>query len=511
MKPATPVLPAMISRGRSFKPGFLVLALFLGPAFPAFGQPVQDLYAPAERFNSTDNTNVSARAAAMGSAFVGIADDASAILSNPAGLASLSGGGIALLSQFGWVDTFQETAVLGLPLGDLGGIGFAGSFFNFGTVEGRDESGSLAPDYSNYRVAVQAGWGRDLIRELSLGLAFRGVQQTMAGSAYSFFSPELGILLKPLAGLKIGLDYIHPGVGNSTAGPLAATFRSGASWAWQLDSSTRLLTAVGTQIQTNEMDYIQGGLEFSYLSQFFVRGGYQAPFQGVGYSGFSMGGGLALAGFTLDYAYSPYGVLGNTHRFSIGYPFQTATGDSSSKPSSKGKPSGKKRAKSKAQDGARSEAKSVTNGAAQTVEQSAAQTMGQNETQGGPQQNPNEETSSLSSPPPPVKPTGNEPKPKDSGAPKDSLTLKFKIPTDYVAQGEAQEAQGRHAEAIGLFQKAVQQDPENVTAWWDMGLVYYKLRQKTYAVQCLEKVLKLQPGSKSLRTWLENYKGQNPQ
>jgi tetratricopeptide (TPR) repeat protein len=108
------------------------------------------------------------------------------------------------------------------------------------------------------------------------------------------------------------------------------------------------------------------------------------------------------------------------------------------------------------------------------------------------------------------KPVGKAPVTASGETPQDRLTVKFNIPPDFVAQGEALEAQGHHAEAVRLFQKALQQDPQNLAAWRDMGDVYRLLRQNKYAVQCYERVLKLRPGDKVFEQWVRNYKAQNP-
>lgn len=72
------------------------------------------------------------------------------------------------------------------------------------------------------------------------------------------------------------------------------------------------------------------------------------------------------------------------------------------------------------------------------------------------------------------------------------------------------EAQGHHMEAIRLYQEAVEQDPKNIQAWWDMGNIYCKLNQKNPAIRCFDKVLELRPDFATLKAWLDKYKAKTP-
>jgi tetratricopeptide (TPR) repeat protein len=447
-------------RKNLFLNGFLsgcVFLIFTGLTMPVSAQPVQTLYPASGQLNPTDNNLLSARASAMGSAFVGVADDASAVLSNPAGLASLRWGEAFFVSDLGWQDAYQETLILGVPMGRWGGFGFAGSYLNFGPIEGRDSLGSPTANYSADWMMVQAGWGLGLDKQLSIGIGLHGILETIADTNYSFFAPDAGVLFMPARDLKLGLDYSAAGWGPSW-GPLVATLKTGASWSGPLDKSLGLLLAVGDYYEINSLDYLQAGTEISYQSRYFVRAGYQAPLSENGYSGFwgyTFGAGLKLGEFTLDYAYIPSGNLGDINRFSLGYTF--------------GGPPKVSPTPSPARE--RAVPKPVPPAA-----------------------------------PPSQTPLGSKPAPSQAADP----NIKFNLLADFTAQGEAQEAQGNHAQASVLFIRAIQQDPQNVTAWWDLGNIYFELGHKAYALQCYERVLILRPDDKAFRDWLGEYKAENP-
>jgi hypothetical protein len=52
-----------------------------------------------------------------------------------------------------------------------------------------------------------------------------------------------------------------------------------------------------------------------------LRTGYQFGRNTGAGSGFSVGMGLTFSNLGLDYAFVPYGDLGDTHRISLGYKF----------------------------------------------------------------------------------------------------------------------------------------------------------------------------------------------
>ena len=466
-----------------------MLVFFVFLEGQAWSQTSEVVYNAGAQANSVADLGYSARSAVLGPAFVAVADDASALFENPAGLAFLSRAEAAFHSYFGLVDAAQETAVLGLPLGAGGGIGLAGSYLDYGAFEGRDASGSLAPDYSPDRFGFQAGWGINLFDGLALGTALHYSRQDITGNSYSFFTGDVGALLGAWKGWKIGLDYLVPGWG-SLGSPLVSVFRAGASCDIPLDSSLGVLVALGNSLQSNSLDYLQGGIEASYRSMYFLRVGYQVPFNDNGYDGFSnvsFGAGIILSDFGLDYAYSPSGSIADSNRFSLTYyfgqkPKNTVPISASSSTSSPSNPL----------------LKGVS---ASSPGSSGITALSQSSTLSGSVSAPASTAVTIESPPSPGTPPKIE-KGQDAGK---SLTLHFDIPADYASQGNQMEAQGKHEEALGLYQQAVQQDPQNVQAWWAMGNIYYGLKQKTDMIRCFKKALELRPDNQALQQWLEKY------
>ena len=111
--------------------------------------------------------------------------------------------------------------------------------------------------------------------------------------------------------------------------PIPLTFSIGASVNLaEQDNSTVVAMLDATKRQDSEQLYF-GGLEWSILDQFQLRGGYKMGFSGskddfdidTTDEGLSFGGGLNFdwggTKLYLDYAFTEFNLLDNTHRFSL--------------------------------------------------------------------------------------------------------------------------------------------------------------------------------------------------
>src|SRR5579872_7367462 len=95
-----------------------------------------------------DNALGPARSAALGSAFVAVADDGAALFWNPAGLGNLGSGEMSLHYQTWIADTNQDTLLMALPMPGLGALGLAANYVNDGSFPGRDATGSPTAAFS---------------------------------------------------------------------------------------------------------------------------------------------------------------------------------------------------------------------------------------------------------------------------------------------------------------------------------------------------------------------------
>ena len=117
-------------------------------------------------------------------------------------------------------------------------------------------------------------------------------------------------LLATWSRVRLGLAVQH--VGSTLGGdPLPLTYKLGL--AFKMDP---VLVACDAAVCTDEQNYVTAGMEVPLSPQFSLRAGYRLN-RDEG-SGLCAGLGVNLDQVTLDYAFAPYGELGDTHRVSVG-------------------------------------------------------------------------------------------------------------------------------------------------------------------------------------------------
>jgi hypothetical protein len=268
-----------------------------------------------------------ARAIALGSTYVGIAEGSASLLWNPAGLGNLNCPELALHHDSELVGAFQEIAVLGMPLGNGNGLGVSLNYEDLGSFQGRDASGAATGTYGDQLYGASLGWGMAVPGGLSLGVAIKANQEQLAGSSTSAFAGDLGLLWSPVSCVSLGAAYTN--LGPAVDGEmLAQGLRLGVSSYIAKGSDFQWLLAMSGETLTQGADSLHFGLE-STMHQFLaLRAGYSFEFTNGNTStdttnmlGWTFGGGILLNDFCLDYAFVPMSDLGNTQRVSLTYKF----------------------------------------------------------------------------------------------------------------------------------------------------------------------------------------------
>jgi len=263
-----------------------------------------------------------ARAMSMGSAYVGVAEGSETLFWNPAGLGDLCGKELGLHSTSSIGDTFQETGVFGMPIGSLGGIAASLNGVTNGSFEGRDQFGNQTANYSAGDIGANLGWGKKIVSGISIGAAIKTNQQYLAGSTYSSYATDLGLLWNPFSTFKVGAAYTNLNIGNSYSNyELNSAWNIGLSYY----PIKPLLLAVAGQMQPGGVNRMQFGGEYSVNSIIELRGGYEFNYPNQDLSGmtdFTLGIGLTLTKhIQIDYAFVPEGALGEENRIGLIYKF----------------------------------------------------------------------------------------------------------------------------------------------------------------------------------------------
>jgi len=263
------------------------------------------LAAPENAFNIF-KSGIGARALAMGSAFVAVADDSTAVVWNPAGLAQLNdtriGGmstdlyGLGLTHQFiGAVTTFQNL-----------GVGLAW------------ERGSTT--YVPYSGGVMGGsgtWDQSVIlgtlatNIMDIGLAGANVKYYMEagdGHSASGFGFDLGVLVNLGDMFTIGVAAMD--LGGTSVGAESVTSLYKAGLAMKL-ADGMLVLAGDLDFNGTAMGNAHLGVEFKVIKELALRAGAVFTDNFGGYY-FTVGGGINVAGLYVDFAYLINDKIANT-------------------------------------------------------------------------------------------------------------------------------------------------------------------------------------------------------
>jgi hypothetical protein len=306
----------------------VLIWLVLGTLFPAGLRAAENLLSASGFAFPSIQESGSARAIAMGSTYVGIAEGSASLLWNPAGLATLEGPEIALHHESGLVGATQEIAVLGVPLGYGNGLGLSVNYEDDGTFDGHDSTGAGTGDYSARAYGASLGWGIRGPLGLSLGLAAKVNRQEMASTDLNAFAGDAGVLwsLSPL--LSVGAAYTNLGP-EVNGQQLAQGFRAGISSYVGKCADYQWLFALSGEALTRSTDSVHLGVEHTLYHLLALRAGYafdvSSPGTAGSLEGWTFGGGLIIKhGLSIDYAFVPLADLGNTQRVSLTYDFGEA-------------------------------------------------------------------------------------------------------------------------------------------------------------------------------------------
>ncbi len=260
---------------------------------------------------------VDGRAIGMGEAHTALTDNANALYWNPAGLAGLRGPQLAFMHNFHFLEMHHDYLGLASPVG-YGSVGLAAYYWTSGTIMGMDEKALPTSEFSAWDLAIGLYYAHELGRLLSAGGGLKAIIERNEEEGGSALAADIGLLLKPpLTGLSVGMTVQNLGtklklVENGYSLPLTLRF----GMAWKIPA-TGLVLATDLSIANDERPKIAAGGEYWIAQLFAVRAGYKSGSDLGALAGLRAGCGFEFQKVGLDYAFAPYGELGNSHRMSL--------------------------------------------------------------------------------------------------------------------------------------------------------------------------------------------------
>lgn len=261
-----------------------------------------------------------ARTTAMGDSFVGLADDVNAAYFNPAGLGFLRTPEItALHSQ--WIQGLDYDYGAFVNPTSFGAIAIQAATLKVADQQRRNSSEAEDGSFDTLDAAYGLSYSNLISNSFAIGLTGRFVRQQIDSTTAKAWAGDIGILHQPLdRSFRWGLAVRHIGQSikfNEEADPLPRIYDLGASDSFfgenlkvsadvRMPRDNNVQFGVGTEYKINLRRDFKAAFRFGFNS---------ANTDSDGAKGLSFGAGVGFKKFDFDFAWVPFGDLGNTFRY----------------------------------------------------------------------------------------------------------------------------------------------------------------------------------------------------
>ncbi len=278
---------------------------------------------------------VGARAAGMGNAFVAVADDASAVFWNAAGIARIDPNKSELsLNHANWIAdlNFDQVGYVFHVKRIPGAFSVHARALSMNPMV---ETTAYQPDpvegtgrtFDAGMMTAGLTYARSFTDKFSAGFTANFVHEGLAEFNQQTYAFDIGTLYDVgVAGMKIGMTISN--IGSQVKfidrdARIPALFRVGSSLNLLQSADQRLVGSLEFSHPPDNAERLNVGAEYSFKNFAHVRGGYNINYDAEGIAG---GVGfhfpVSVAGEAdLDYAYTDMQDLGGVHRFSLTFEF----------------------------------------------------------------------------------------------------------------------------------------------------------------------------------------------
>lgn len=264
-----------------------------------------------------------ARATALGNAYVAVANDATAVYWNPAGLNQLEQKSVSVMHAiwfeniyYDWVSYVQPTSI--------GTFGVGIQYLSYGSITQTDDTGLNIGTFNPNDMAGTISYARK-VSDIMLGVNVKYISSKITKTATAV-AGDIGAMYK-LMDDKLSLGLAVSNVGTKMkfideADSLPMAVKVGGAY----NIKDNWLVAVDVTAPNDNALIVGGGTEYNCKISDKVsiagRVGYNSESKDVtGFKGLTAGIGGKYGDYALDYAFVPFGDLGDTHRISFGMKF----------------------------------------------------------------------------------------------------------------------------------------------------------------------------------------------
>jgi len=269
---------------------------------------------------------VNARAIGMGEAYSAVADGSDAIFWNPAGLTNVENKSFSLMHAVYLQNIYYDFGSYALKAGRIGTIALSAQYLASDSINQTDEFGTELGTIKPYDTAISLAWAKELdLTEydegrFSVGVTGKWIKSKITEEAATE-AADVGISWKPLEKMRLSLGARNLGPAlkfEQEGDDLPASINAGGSYNLKF-----LLLALDVNFPRDNDANVSLGAEYrkniSRDMNIFARAGYSSRNTADldTFSSVSFGSGIGLRNYSLDFAWVPFGKLGNTYRFSL--------------------------------------------------------------------------------------------------------------------------------------------------------------------------------------------------
>lgn len=308
----------------------LILVVALGLISPGLAHGARQFAKVGTIGGQVLKIGIGARAVAMGSSFVSVADDATAVYWNPAGIARIQKGVLSLnhttwLADIGYAQATYLFHTRFLP-GTIG-ISARSLYMDAQQVRTvfRPQGDGRSFDAGDMTLGVT--YGRSLTDKFSAGIGANYLQSSLASYTGNAVVFDFGTLYNTgYRSLRIGMSIQNIGSDMTFIDDpvkMPTVFRVGMSMNLYESGNQMVLMAGDFSHPPDNSERASWGMEYGFKEFFFLRSGYQFNSD---LETFSAGLGFKLAAALnsearVDYAYTDMGSMPAVHRVSVDFRF----------------------------------------------------------------------------------------------------------------------------------------------------------------------------------------------
>lgn len=259
---------------------------------------------------------VGARALGMGGAYSAVANDATAVYWNPAGLAQMNPFQVSFMHAMLFMDSSFDFIGATAPTESMGNFGAAMLSLTSGDFEQRNALNEEIGTSSTRDMAILLSWSKHLFDRISVGVNYKFVTQKILNYGGSGHGIDLGIKAPLIENISAGL------VLRNVLSPKVTLAQAAQTYPMQMSVGISRALLDDQFLLSAELSKISGwgdpqlsiGGEYRFMDKVALRFGVnsQSITFGAGFSFDAIGVGYSNVG-NVD--------LGASHRFSIDYSF----------------------------------------------------------------------------------------------------------------------------------------------------------------------------------------------